>query len=182
MKLKLIVTFIMFILLLFFGHNESNSSSDIREIPSIETFSGNELISCEDNPYADIEKVILYKNGESSNIDANDYKLIRMLNFCSYSEKKGYSAFSVGQTDRSYDYEEKNRVEIFFSGVKSYGVDYNFTSYDKMVITDDQVVLIQTNPLHEAVIYDDGFCMLYWYPYGLCEKIENLEILTYCGF
>lgn len=153
-------------------------------IPDISTFNDTE-IEQHDNRLPELDKAILYTSGKKQEISKNDRRLIRLLNFCTYAEDNGMSMWSVmvEYSDDKGDIENGDRLEIFFKNVRSTEIGQDFIMYDKFVIKENSVWLIQSDPLYEMFHDDETLGASVWYPYaGRCEGVENLNFLVEAGF
>ena len=153
-------------------------------IPNISSFCDTQLEQYE-NKLPELDKAVLYVNNEKKEISKDDKRLIRLLNFCTYAEDNGMSMWSVAinYNSNKKEIETGDRLEIFFKNVESTDVGWDFVMYDRFVIKENAIWLIQSNPQYELFHKGNSIGASVWYPYaGICEGAENLDFLVEGGF
>ncbi|MEE1319956.1 MAG: hypothetical protein UHM85_00275 [Acutalibacteraceae bacterium] len=152
-------------------------------IPDITTFSDTELEERE-NKLPELDKAILHLNGKQQEISKDDSRLIRLLNFCTYSQNIGLSMWTISTdyNNSKDDIEDGDRLEIFFKNVESTYIGFEFDQYDRFVVKENMIWLIQSNPKYE--IWDGNkIGSSVWFPCGArCEGWRELDILGEAGF
>ncbi len=152
-------------------------------IPDITTFSDTELEERE-NKLPELDKAILHLNGKQQEISKDDSRLIRLLNFCTYSQNIGLSMWTISTdyNNSKDDIEHGDRLEIFFKNVESTYIGFEFDQYDRFVVKENMIWLIQSNPKYE--IWDGNkIGSSVWFPCGArCEGWRELDILGEAGF
>ena len=179
----LICTFCLFTLLVVRTYSSSKAPEKL-SIPDIDSFSDAKLEQHE-NKLPELDKAILYINGNKQEISKDDKRLIRLLNFCTYAEDSGMSMWTVSidyNSDKK-EIETGDRLEIFFKDVESTNIGWDFIMYDRFVIKGNAVWLIQSKPQYELFHEGNTIGASVWYPYaGRCEGSENLDFLVESGF
>ena len=178
--LLLISCFVVYAVVVFCDYiKESGKLS----IPDITTFSDTELEERE-NELPELDKAVLYLDGKKQEISKDDKRLIRLLNFCTYSQNIGLSMWTISTdyNNSKDDIEHGDRLEIFFKNVESTYIGFEFDQYDRFVVKENMIWLIQSNPKFE--IWDGNkIGSSVWFPCGArCEGWRELDILGEAGF
>lgn len=184
MKKKVSIVLIVFVVAAIVVFCVAQKDTKKIPMPDFADFSDTELEERE-NKLPELDKAILYLDGKQQEILKDDNRLIRLLNFCTYAFDGGMSMWTVA-TDYNYhkvEIENGNRLEVFFKNVESTGIGWEFELYDKFVIKENRVWLIQSNPLYDLPHEGNTFGVSIWYPYaGKCEGIDNMDFLVEAGF
>lgn len=153
-------------------------------IPDITTFSDIELEERE-NKLPELDKAVLYSDGTRQDISKDDKRLIRLLNFCTYSMDNGFSMWSgaVDYNENKKYIESGNRLEIFFKGVENTSGKLELMFYDRFVIKENEVWLLQSDPKYDLFQEGNTIGATVWYPYAArTEGYADLDFLVEAGF
>lgn len=93
---------------------------------------------------------MLYKNGECVNLNVNDPRLVRLLNFYNNEVCCGIYSYSQGTANELYEFEKASDFRLELTFKKGTSLE---TRFDKMVVIDDNFYCIQSNVPFENYSY-----------------------------
>lgn len=159
-------------------------SSD-RVVPKLEILSDSSLVG---NTYFNwhYDKVIFHEGDKTQEINPNDPKLIRMLNFVGFAIETTNYARTQGQVDKEY-YEKNLYKDKYFELIVS-EKDILRSYYTKYIINDCGFLGINDHEGNIDVYEDDDFPPAYWFePYAEStldgsDGFNHENLLSYCGW
>lgn len=185
---------VSFVLKYIAGWDLSDYKNDpYYKIPVMEEFSS-DVIEKRKNPFANVVSATLYKNGKVTKFDANDPRIIRLLNFMTFSDEDPIQSYYIlgGFLDKGdYEYAAGNsfRLELCFDHTYDSGDSYiTLSEFDRAIITEDTVYLIMTPdqslPNHIGWIKEYSIICTGWFPYQkhFAKTNVKFDILAYAGF
>lgn len=151
------------------------------ELPDINFFSSETLLQLPEQ-FPEILSATLYQNGVSTELEKDDARLIRLLNFCTYSATQETIGYTQGiLQEKDVPLTAPDRLELCFTGdIDESNLPLSFSGYDYAVIAGKDVFLRQSHQTYNS-IYD-----IIWY--GITPYFETVindpqfDLLKHCGF
>ena len=162
---------------------------DVANFPAWEDFSDTRYESYADE-FAEIETVIYKYNGTAKSIEANDPRVIRLLNFLAYSNKNMLSTWEQGYVSQerveAYMGADSPMLEITFEKDETFDPDV-YADLQKIVICGDSYLRFSKIRADTESANDDMRVERY-FPYGelimsySTEEHEYKNLLSYDGW
>lgn len=172
------------------AHAQSEMPSDglycsVENVPSIHEFAGTQYEDF-DSHFAQIESAAYIYDGKEIHIEPNDSRLIRLLNFLAYSDKKCLSSLQQGYLDEeqidALRLSEFPRLEVSFHCAEGETQDSLSRTFKILVCGDSYLRYSYTSSADASVVVER-----YW-PYGelvmsmVLEEKLPMNVLSYEGW
>lgn len=134
------------------------------------------------NEFPIIKRAVLYRNGVVEEIQPNDSRITQMINYimCSIEEKNyGWVKGMLDKSSIERYYVPKTGIHLVLDIDSLNSIEFN--GYNRAVISDSDVIMIDTTNLVDDEGTPYNYCFTpYYEKYGGYENVP--DILIACGF